>query len=185
MLFVTHSAFTVNPLLHDKLPYDPQRDAAPITLAVDDILGVVAAPSLPVSDARGTCRPCAFEAARVELLRCPGSPYLAYLAFQQRAGIETTYVPYRNFMNALPDLANGRIHVMVLPFAAIRGAAEAGTVKLLAVTNAQRAPAAPNVPTVARPDIRTSPSAGCLASMAPRTCPAMCANASPRKSVQS
>ena len=36
LLLVSHSAFTVNPLLHEKLPYDPQRDAAPITLAVDD-----------------------------------------------------------------------------------------------------------------------------------------------------
>ena len=149
LLFVTHSAFTVNPLLHDKLPYDPQRDATPITLAVDDVLGVVAAPALPVSTLAELVAHARSKPREMNYYAVPGSPHLAYLAFQQHAGIETTYVPYRNFMNAVPDLANGRIHVMVLPFAGIRGAAEAGTVKLLAVTNAQRAPAAPNVPTVA------------------------------------
>jgi tripartite-type tricarboxylate transporter receptor subunit TctC len=52
-------------------------------------------------------------------------------------------------MSALPDLSQGRIHVAVMPFAAVRGQVQAGIVKPLAVTNAQRTPAAPAVPTVA------------------------------------
>ena len=47
LLFVTHSAFTVNPLLHAKLPYD-LMDVGPISLAVEDFLSVAAAPSLQV-----------------------------------------------------------------------------------------------------------------------------------------
>jgi tripartite-type tricarboxylate transporter receptor subunit TctC len=149
LLFAPHSVLTVNPLLHSKLPYDPVRDVAPITLAVDDFLSVVAAPSLPINtlaDFVAYARPRPRE---LNFYAVPGAPYLAYLAFQKRAGIETTYVAYRNFMSALPDLSQGQIQVAVMPFAAVRGSMQAGTVKLLAITNAQRTPAASNVPTVA------------------------------------
>ena len=47
------------------------------------------------------------------------------------------------------DLSAGRIHVAVMPLAVVRGQAEAGAVKVLAVTNAVRAEAAPGIPTVA------------------------------------
>ena len=47
------------------------------------------------------------------------------------------------------DISAGRIHVAVMPFAVVRGQAEAGAVKVLAVTNAVRAEAAPEIPTVA------------------------------------
>jgi tripartite-type tricarboxylate transporter receptor subunit TctC len=149
LLFAPHSVLTVNPLLHSHLPYDPVRDVAPITLAVDDFLSVVAAPSLPIStlaDFVAYARPRPHE---LNFYAVPGAPYLAFLAFQKRAGIETTYVAYRNFMGALPDLSQGRIQVAVMPLAAVRGPVQARTVKLLAVTNAQRTPAAPDVPTVA------------------------------------
>ena len=49
LLFTTHSTLTVNPLLHPTLPYDPERDFAPISLAVEDFLCVAAAPALGVS----------------------------------------------------------------------------------------------------------------------------------------
>jgi tripartite-type tricarboxylate transporter receptor subunit TctC len=78
----------------------------------------------------------------------PGSPHLSWLAFQKRAGISTTFVPYKSPMGALADLSAGRIHVAVVPFAVVRGQAEGGGIKVLAVTNAARTPAAPEIPTV-------------------------------------
>jgi tripartite-type tricarboxylate transporter receptor subunit TctC len=149
LLFAPHSVLTVNPLLHSYLPYDPVHDVVPVTLVVDDFLSVVVAPSLPIdtlADFIAYARPRPRE---LNFYAVPGAPYLAYLALEKRAGIETTYVPYRNFMGALPDLSQGRIQVAVMPLAAVQGSLQAGTVKLLAVTNAQRTPAAPDVPTVA------------------------------------
>jgi len=149
LLFATHSVVTVNPLLHTKLPYDPLRDIVPITLAVDDFLSVVAAPSLPISTLADFVTYARARPREANFYAVPGAPYLAYLAFQKRAGIETTYVAYRNYMGALSDLSQGRIQLAVMPFAAVRGSVDAGAVKLLAVTNAQRTPAAPHAPTVA------------------------------------
>src|SRR5438270_14062 len=48
LLFTTHSTFTVMPLLHAKVPYDPIGDVKPISLVVEDFLGVVVTPKLEI-----------------------------------------------------------------------------------------------------------------------------------------
>src|SRR5262245_19044874 len=56
LLFATSSVITVNPLLHGTLPYDPERDFAPISLAVEDFLCVAAAPSLGCHSLSGVAK---------------------------------------------------------------------------------------------------------------------------------
>lgn len=149
LLFVTHSAFTVNPLLHAKLPYDPVKDVAPISLAVEDFLCVVAAPSLPVKSLGDFVSLARTKPAELNFFAVPGSPYLAFLAFQKRADITTTFVSYRTAVPAIADLSEGRIQLAVLPLASVVGQVQAGKLNLLAVTNPVRSPAVPEAPTVA------------------------------------
>jgi tripartite-type tricarboxylate transporter receptor subunit TctC len=149
LLFAPQGVITVNPLLHGTLPYDPERDFAPISLAVEDFLCVAAAPSLGVNSLSELVKLAAAKPGELNVYVAPGSPHLAWLAFQKRAGISTTFVPYKAPAPALMDLSAGRIHVAVIPLAVVRGQAEAGAVKVLAVTNAVRAEAAPEIPTVA------------------------------------
>ncbi|MFZ0852620.1 MAG: tripartite tricarboxylate transporter substrate binding protein, partial [Hyphomicrobiaceae bacterium] len=149
LLFAPQGVITVNPLLHGTLPYDPERDFAPISLAVEDFLCVAAAPSLGVNPLSELVKLAAAKPGELNVYVAPGSPHLAWLAFQKRAGISTTFVPYKAPAPALMDLSAGRIHVAVMPLAVVRGQAEAGAVKVLAVTNAVRAEAAPGIPTVA------------------------------------
>ena len=149
LLFAPQGVITVNPLLHGTLPYDPERDFAPISLAVEDFLCVAAAPSLGVNSLSELVKLAAAKPGELNVYVAPGSPHLAWLAFQKRAGISTTFVPYKAPAPALMDLSAGRIHVAVMPLAVVRGQAEAGAVKVLAVTNAVRAEAAPGIPTVA------------------------------------
>jgi tripartite-type tricarboxylate transporter receptor subunit TctC len=149
LLFAPQGVITVNPLLHGTLPYDPERDFAPISLAVEDFLCVAAAPSLGVNSLSELVKLAAAKPGELNVYVAPGSPHLAWLAFQKRGGISTTFVPYKAPAPALMDLSAGRIHVAVMPLAVVRGQAEAGAVKVLAVTNAVRAEAAPEIPTVA------------------------------------
>ena len=149
LLFAPQSLLTVHPLLHATLPYDPERDFAPISLAVEDFLCVAAAPSLGVNSLSELAKLAAAKPGELNAYVVPGAPHLAWLAFQKRAGISTTFVYYKAPTGALMDLSAGRIHVAVMPFAVVRGQAEAGGVKVLAVTNAVRAEAAPEIPTVA------------------------------------
>jgi tripartite-type tricarboxylate transporter receptor subunit TctC len=149
LLFTTHSTLTVNPILHENLPYDPVRDFAPVSLAVEDFLCVVAAPSLPANSLRELVELARAKAGDLSAYAVPGSPFLSMLAFQKRAGISMTFVTYRNAGQAVTDLSQGRIHVALLPLALVLGQASTNKVKLLAVTNAQRSPAAAEIPTVA------------------------------------
>src|SRR5262249_57657486 len=98
LLFTTHSTFTVIPLLRAKVPYDP-ADVKPISLAVEDFLGIVASPKLEIGSL----------SQFVEVAR--QNPYLAYLAFQKRAGFATTFVAYNSPVSAISDLSEGHIHV--------------------------------------------------------------------------
>jgi tripartite-type tricarboxylate transporter receptor subunit TctC len=149
LLFTTHSTFTVVPLLRAKVPYDPVGDVKPISLAVEDYLAVAVSRMLPVRSLSDFVTSARKEPTKLNFYAAPGAPYLAYLAFQKRAGIDTTFVAYNSPVNAISDLSEGRIHIAVMPLASVLGAAQAGKVKLLAITNAERTPAAPDVPTVA------------------------------------
>src|SRR5215207_4049983 len=77
----------VNPLLHEKLPYGPVRDVAPISLAVDDFLSIVAASTLPINSLAEFVAYARTRPRELNFYGVAGSPYLAYLAFQKRAGI--------------------------------------------------------------------------------------------------
>ena len=148
LLFTTHSTFTVIPLLRAKVPYDPIADAKPISLVVEDFLGVVVTPKLEIGALSEFVNLAREQPSKMNFYAVPGAPYLAYLAFQKRAGMTTTFVAYNNPVSAISDLSEGRIHIGVLPLASVLGAVQAGKVKLLAVTNAIHSPAAPNIPTV-------------------------------------
>jgi len=148
LLFTTHSTFTVIPLLRAKVPYG-LADVKPISLAVEDFLSVAVTPKLEVGSLSQFAALARENPDKLNSYAVPGSPYLSYLAFQKQAGFLTTFVAYNSPVNAISDLSEGRIHVAVTPLASVLGAVQAGKVKLLAVTNATRAPAAPSVPTVA------------------------------------
>jgi tripartite-type tricarboxylate transporter receptor subunit TctC len=76
-------------------------------------------------------------------------PHLAGEMFKRVAGIELTHVPYRGAAPALQDLIPGRVDCLVNNIAPIVPLMQQGQVRTLAVTTAQRTPAAPDVPTLA------------------------------------
>jgi tripartite-type tricarboxylate transporter receptor subunit TctC len=172
LLFTTHSTFTVVPLLRAKVPYDSVGDVQPIALAVEDFLGIVVTPKLEIGSLAEFVALAREKPTQLNFYTVPGAPYLAYLAFQRRAGMETTFVAYNNPVSGISDLSEGRIHIAVLPLASVLGAIQAGKVKLLAVTNAIRAPAAPSVPTVAEAGYPDFTFGGFLGLFGPKEMPA-------------
>jgi tripartite-type tricarboxylate transporter receptor subunit TctC len=171
LLFTTHSTVTVVPLLRE-VPYDPLRDLAPISLVVEDFLSVVVAPSLSVNSLAELVRLAQAKPKELNVYAVPGSPHLAYLAFQKRAAIQTTFVPYSSQANAVSDLSEGRIQIAVMPLAAVLGQVRAGRIKLLAVTNTLRAPALPDAPTVTEAGFPDFAFGGLLGLFAPKDMPA-------------
>jgi tripartite-type tricarboxylate transporter receptor subunit TctC len=148
LLFTPLSTFTVVPLLYDRVPYDPVNDVTPISLAVEDFLGVVAAPALAVDSLPDFVSLAREKPGQLNFFVVPGAPYLAYLAFQKRVGMDTVFVGYTTSVIAINDMAEARIHIAVMPLASVLAPVSLGKIKLLAVTNDERALAAPSAPTV-------------------------------------
>jgi len=149
LLFAFPGIVTAVPLLHEKLPYDPVADLAPITSGAYDFLAVAVAPTLPVSSLGDLADFARTRPGELNWAASPGAPYLTFLEFEERAGLAMANVSYRSSVLALPDLMAGRIQLAIVPLTAALPLARDGRLKLLAVTTLKRAVAAPDLPSAA------------------------------------
>jgi tripartite-type tricarboxylate transporter receptor subunit TctC len=149
LLFSFPGIVTVVPLLHDSLPYDPVTDLMPISAAASDTLAIVAGPSMPATNLDGLLSLARARPIALNWYAAPGAPYLTFLDFQRKAGVEMTFVPYRGPTSALPDLMAGQIQVLVVPLGPVLPLFRDKRLKPLAVTTQQRSPSLPEVLTAA------------------------------------
>jgi len=150
-LLMAPSTLALNSVLYKKVPYDPIRDFAPITLAA-------AAPNILIVN---TSLPAQSLAELIVLAkRKPGelsygtpgvgtSPHMAMELFKSMAGIDLQHVPYKGTAPALTDVMGGQIAAMFSNALTARPQIDAGRVRALAVSGSRRIEALPNVPTVA------------------------------------
>jgi tripartite-type tricarboxylate transporter receptor subunit TctC len=149
LLFAPVSSFTAYPYLHpeDKLPYDP-RDLAPIA-RVSNTVVVIAVPSArKISSMKQLVDLAKAEPGKLNWNTATGVSDFLFEGFEKSDGVRWTRVPYRDTVQALNDLADGRIDVWAGAYAIARAQVQAGKVRLLAVTNHERAPMLPDLPTV-------------------------------------
>jgi len=151
-LFVGAIHHSVNPSLMGKLPYDIEKDFAPISL-----LAIV--PNvLVVNTAKTTDKSVADVIAHAK--RDPGkltyasagngtSIHLAGEVFEKAAGIKLSHVPYKGSNPALMDALAGNVELLVSSLPSAMGQIKAGKLRPLAVTSAKRSSSLPDVPTVA------------------------------------
>jgi tripartite-type tricarboxylate transporter receptor subunit TctC len=135
--------------LMPRMPYDPKKDIAPLTLMarVQEILVVNS--KLGVNDFKSFV---AAAKARPGKITCGsagtgGITHLAIELLKHEAGIDIVHVPYRGAAPATNDLISGTIDSTLLDISVSLSHIRAGTVKALAVTSDTRAPLLPDVPT--------------------------------------
>lgn len=143
-------ANAVNPSLRARLPYDPHKDFAPVALVARSF-------NIVVVNAKSQIKsiPDLIAAARAEPDKLSYGTYgigtSAHLAgelFKSMAKVNLTTVPYKGAAPAITDLLGGRIQVMFTTVASAASFIQAGQLRALAVTSAERSPAFPDVPTV-------------------------------------
>jgi tripartite-type tricarboxylate transporter receptor subunit TctC len=149
LLFTFAAALTVSPLLHDRLPFDPVADVAPIASGAADFTVVAAAPGLPVAGLADLVELARQRPGSLNWASGAGDIYMAFLGFVRRRALDMNYVSYRTPAPALADLSEGRLDVAVLPLALALPQARAGRMRVLAAANPARPPAAPELPTAA------------------------------------
>jgi tripartite-type tricarboxylate transporter receptor subunit TctC len=147
LLFAPAGSFTAHPYLHQKVPYDA-RDLAPIARVSNTLVAF----GVPEQRKLGTMKDF-IELARAKpgqlnWVSATGTNEFLFNGFLKEAGLTMARVPYRDTVQALNDLAEGRIDMFVGALAITRPFVQAGKVKVLAVTNRDRAATMPDVPTV-------------------------------------
>lgn len=147
LLVTPTSSFTAHPYLHDNLPYKP-RDLLPITRVSNTLITIAVPTSLEAGSLEQLVKLVRAQPGKLNWAGVTGALDFLFAGFLQRNGLAMTKVPYRNPVEAANDLAEGRVHMYMAALAIVRPQLQTGNIKLLAVTNSIRAPAAPDVPTV-------------------------------------
>lgn len=151
-LFVTsEGTFVMNPLLYDKLSYDPDKDFAPITglVALNQVL--VTHPSLPAKSVKALIE---YAKAKPDALTygTTGNGSASHLNMELlklMAGVNLVPVHYRGASPALIDLMADRIQAIFLSVGLVWDHAQQGKLRILAVGGEDRLKALPQIPTIA------------------------------------
>jgi tripartite-type tricarboxylate transporter receptor subunit TctC len=140
----THGA---NPALYAKLPYDPVKDFAPVTLLVTIPNLLAVHPAVPATSVRelielARARPGALNVGS------PGistSAHLIIALFRSVTGADMTHVPFKGAAAAMQGIVAGEVQVAFDTVTSLLPQAKSGKVRLLAITSRERSPAAPEV----------------------------------------
>jgi tripartite-type tricarboxylate transporter receptor subunit TctC len=143
-------ANAVNPSLYAKLPYDQQRDFAPVALVARSFNIVVVNPASPIKSIADLIATAKAEPDKLSYgtYGTGTSAHLTGELFKHMAGVNLTTVPYKGAAPAITDLIGGQIQVMFTTVASAAPLIEGGQLRALAATSAERSPAFPGLPTV-------------------------------------
>jgi tripartite-type tricarboxylate transporter receptor subunit TctC len=142
---------SINPAVYKDLRYDPLKDFAPITMttAYPYILAVNA--KLPVKSLQDFVTLAKSKPGELNYgtTGIGAANHLVTELFGSKAGLKMTHIPYRGTALAVADLIGGQVSMVFSDPVSVLPHLQAGTLRGLAVTSAQRSPVAPELPTIA------------------------------------
>lgn len=150
-LLLANEAMAINATLTRKLPFDPLKDLAAVSLIVINPRIFVVNPGVPAKDIKELI---AFARTKPGGVSYGSSgvgtgPHLAAALLASMAKVEMTHVPYKGVAPAMTDLLSGQLQLIVSTILSAMPHIQSGKMRGLAVTTAKRSAALPNVPTVA------------------------------------
>lgn len=150
LLMATSSTFAANPNLYKTLPFNVQKDFAPITVTAFIPNLLVVSPSVPANNVADFI---AYLKANPDKLNYASagngtSQHLSGELFKSLAGVRMTHVAYRGGAPALTDLLSGQVQVTFAPLVEVIQQVRAEKLKALGITTAKRSPLLPEVPTI-------------------------------------
>ncbi|HKQ27992.1 MAG TPA: tripartite tricarboxylate transporter substrate binding protein [Burkholderiales bacterium] len=173
LLIVNVGITSINPTLYPKLPYDPDKAFAPISLICELPFVLMASPAFKPNSVKDLV---AFAKANPDKVTFAssgqgGSPHLTAEIFQLATGTKMTHVPYKGGGPAMTDLMAGHVDLLFASVLEGSGHIKAGKLKGLAVSHAKRSPALPDVPTLAEAGVSNAESGSWIALLAPAGTP--------------
>ena len=150
-LLLTPSSIAIAPALYAKLPFDPIKDFAPVTLVGSIPMVVVVYPEFPPKTLLELIALAKAKPGEISYASAGNGStnHLAVELFKIKTGIDMLHVPYRGNPLAIVDVIAGRVPVFFDFVLTGLPHVREGKVRALAVTGAHRSPVLPDVPTVA------------------------------------
>jgi tripartite-type tricarboxylate transporter receptor subunit TctC len=148
LLYASTASFMAHPYTLEKVPYDLERDLAPIVRVTDTILAVSVPSSLKVTTLKDFVALAKAQAGKLNAAGAAGVPDFTLGYFLKVEKLDVTRVPYKNVVQAATDVSSGQIQLLVSSYAVVRAGLQAGRVRVLAIGGRQRASVAPDIPTV-------------------------------------
>jgi tripartite-type tricarboxylate transporter receptor subunit TctC len=141
----------VSPALISKLPYDPLKDFAPVSLIDNSPVVLVVNPSVPAATVKELI---ALAKAKPGTLNfgSAGSGTMGHMSgelFKSMSGTNMVHVPYKNVSQAMSDVVAGQLQLIFHVAPAVMPQVKAGKLRALAVTSLKRWPILPDLPTIA------------------------------------
>ncbi len=164
----------INVSLFDKMPYDPMKDLAPITLAVKSPQYLVVNPATEIRDvkdfiAKAKANPAKYSYGSVAL---GSASHLTMEMMKSAAGFHMTHIPYRGAGPAVSDLIAGNIQAGFFVPGNVQGFVKDGRLKLIATTGQARFPSTPDIPTLSESGLNNFEATSWIGFLAPAGTPA-------------
>jgi tripartite-type tricarboxylate transporter receptor subunit TctC len=149
LLFV-NLAYAINAAMMTKLPYDPLRDLAPVTVAATQPHILVVNPAVPVKTVRDLIVLAKSKPGEVTYASAGNGtgPQLVAEMFSNAVGVRMNHIPYKGANPALTDVVGGHAQSMFATLVSALPHVQSGRLRAVAVTSAKRARHVPDVPTM-------------------------------------
>jgi tripartite-type tricarboxylate transporter receptor subunit TctC len=144
---------TISPATYSKLPYDPQRDFAPISLICEFPLLVTVDAKLPIRSVQELVAYAKANPGKSNYASSAGIFQITTELFKQKTGTAIEMIPYKSSGESVQAVIGGQVMMTIVDPPPATGALKAGTLRGLAVTSAKRHPAWPDLPTMAEAGI--------------------------------
>ncbi|KAA0179338.1 tripartite tricarboxylate transporter substrate binding protein [Cupriavidus gilardii] len=144
-------SLAINPSLFAKMPYDTQKDLAPIGMVASSQHVLVVNNQLPAKDLKGLLSMLKAQPGKYTYGSAgPGSTFhMAAELFKSVANVPIEHIPYRGGGPALMDTIAGQVNMSFPVLSAAQQQVQAGKLRAIGVTGPKRSPLMPDVPTIA------------------------------------
>jgi tripartite-type tricarboxylate transporter receptor subunit TctC len=140
---------TINPATYSKLPYDAQRDFAPISMICEFPLLVTVDAKLPIRSVKELIAYAKANPGKANYASSAGIFQISTEMFNQRTGSKFVMIPYKSSGESVQALISGNVALTIVDPPPATGPLKAGTIRALAVTSSKRHPSWPDLPTMA------------------------------------
>jgi len=147
----TQSGLVLNTIARKKLPYDPVRDLAPVSVLFTSPLYLVVHPSVPANSVKELVALARVRPGKITFASIGNgtSQHLAGEMLRTRAKVDIVHVPYKGSSPAMTDLLGGQVDMMFEGGVSSLPHVKSGKLRALATTGRQRSDAMPELPTMA------------------------------------